>query len=111
MELSPIVQVALLQTATQIPFLIAIGIGLWLAISRRKRHPAVSLWAAIGLAALLIQIVVRVAISAYVAAMAASQPGFNAPGSLIVLWNVAAYVLFLTGVVALTCAAFSGRKA
>jgi hypothetical protein len=111
-ELSPVVQVALLQAATQIPFIIAIAVGLWLAIARRKRHPGASLWAVIGFSAFGLQIAFRVAASAYVAALGvgAIRDDTGAVSSFLVLSNVATYLLFLIGVVALTCAVFVGRK-
>jgi RsiW-degrading membrane proteinase PrsW (M82 family) len=112
-EPSAVVQVALLQAATQLPFLIVIVVGLWLAIARRKRHPGASLWAAIGLAAFGLQIAFRVAASAYVAARGAEviRDDSGDLTSFLVLSNLATYVLFLIGVVALTCAVFVGRKA
>ena len=109
MDLSTIVQVALLQAATQIPFLIAIAVGLWLAIARRKRHPDASLWAGIGFSALGLQIAVRVAASAYVAAVGPNRDNDAFMTSLVVS-NLATYLLFLVGVVALTFAVFVGRK-
>jgi len=108
-ELSPVVQVALLQTATQLPFLIAIVVGLWLAIARRKRHPSASLWAVIGFSALGVQIGFRVAASAYVAWLQAEGTVWEPTTALLVSSNLATYLLFLIGVVALTFAVFVGR--
>lgn len=110
MELSTVVQVALLQAATQLPFIIAIAVGLWLAIARRKRHPGASLWAAIGLSALGLQIAFRVAASAYVATLGPEGiRDSDAFMTSLIVSNLATYLLFLVGVVALTCAVFVGR--
>jgi hypothetical protein len=108
-ELSPVVQVALLQAATQLPFLIVIVVGLWLAIARRKRHPRASLWAGIAFAALVLQIAWRVATSAYVTALVAAGREPASVGGLLATSNVATYVLFLVAVIALTIAVFGSR--
>jgi hypothetical protein len=109
-ELSPVIQVALVQVATQAPFLIVIAVGLWLATARRKRHPGASLWAAIGFSALGLQIAFRVAASAYVASVQAAGINWEPTTALLVYSNLATYLLFLIGVAALTFAVFVGRK-
>ncbi len=112
MGISTVAEVALLQAATQIPFLIAIVVGLWFAIARRGRHPIVSLWAGIGFVALGIQVACRVAVSAYVAGLGTGV--IQSTGSLtsfMAFSNLAIYLLFLVGIVALTVAVFVGRQA
>ena len=113
MDLWTVIQVELLQAATQIPFLIAIAVGLWLAIARRKRHPAASLWAGIGFSALGLQIAFRVAASAYVAALGpeAIRGSNDAFVTSLLVSNLVTYLLFLVGIVALTRAVFVGRTA
>ena len=109
MELSPVVQVALLQAATQLPFLIVIVVGLWLAIARRKRHPRASLWAGIAFCALGLQIAWRVATSAYVTALLEGGREPSSVRGLLAASNVATYVLFLVAIIALTIAVFGSR--
>ena len=109
MELSPVVQVALLQAATQLPFLIVIVVGLWLALARRKRHPRASLWAGIAFSALGLQIAWRVATSAYVAALLDVGEDPSSVRVLLATSNVATYVLFLVAIIALMIAVFGSR--
>jgi hypothetical protein len=108
-ELSPVAQVAFVQAATQIPFLVVIAVGLWLAVARRKRHPRASLWAVIGFSALGLQIAWRVAASAYVASVQAKGIAWEPTTAMLVWSNLATYVLFFSGVLALTIAVFAGR--
>jgi hypothetical protein len=89
--------------------LIAIAVGLWLAISRRKRHPRVSLWAGFAFAALALQIAWRVATTAYVTALMGAGREPSSVGGLLATSNVATYVLFLVAIIALMVAVFGGR--
>jgi hypothetical protein len=90
--------------------MVVIGVGLWLAISRRKRHPRASFWAIIAFSALGVQIAWRVITSAYVTALIEAGREVASLSLLLASSNVASYVLFLVAVIALLVAVLSDRR-
>ena len=94
--------------ALRTPSLVVGGVGLWLAISRRRRHRRVSIYAAIGFGGLLVDVFVFFGLQVWIRLSVAAGRGIEVASDLM-KWTVATYPVSLIALAALTVAVFIDR--
>lgn len=98
--------------SAQLPLAVVGGVGLWLSISRRRRHHRVSSWASAGFGFLLIFVILQVwnGIAAFPMDATEAPEAAAAEFVRISLVRYAAYLLQVVGIACLARAVFVERN-